>query len=70
MEMLLLAIGFGLIVYAVYKWAVRPYSYWQSRNVKFLKPTPFFGNTGGFLMGKYSLVDFANLLYSSFPNEK
>lgn len=70
MELILLAIGIGLILYAIYKWGTLPYNYWETRNVKFLKPTFLLGNTSGFMMGKYSLMDYANILYESFPNEK
>lgn len=70
MEILLLAIGIGLILYAIYKWGTLTYNYWELRSVKFLKPIFIFGNTGDFMRGKYTMMEFAEHLYNAFPKEK
>lgn len=70
MEIILLIIGIGLILYAIYKWGTLTYDYWELRNVKYLKPKFLFGNTGAFMRGKFAMMDFSNFLYNSFPNEK
>lgn len=70
MEIILLVIGIGLILYGIYKWGTQSYNYWELRNIKFLKPTFLFGNTFGIMTNQYAMIDYVNFLYSSFPNEK
>lgn len=70
MELVLLATGIGLILYAIYKWGTLTFDYWKLRNIKFLKPTFLIGNSGAIFRGKYSMMEYANLLYNKFPDEK
>lgn len=60
----------SLFFVAFYKWATLNNDYFERRQMKYMKPTLFFGNTGGFLINKYTAMEFSQLLYQAFPNEQ
>lgn len=66
---LLVITAIALFAIAFYKWATQNNDYFARRNLKFMKPTLFFGNTGGFLLNKYTPIEFSQLFYQSFPDE-
>lgn len=67
---LVLLVGVSLICYYIYKWGVANNEYFVKRNLPFMKPMFLVGNSGGFFTKKYSINDFVQYLYNSFPNEK
>lgn len=69
-ELALLAVGVALMFYGIYKWGVANNEYFARQNLPFMKPTFLVGNSGGFFAKKYSINDFVQYLYSSFPNAK
>lgn len=66
---LLLTVVVLLIIYTFYKWATKNNDFFEKRNIKHLKPIFLVGNTGGFLLNKYTAPEFSLKIYKSFPNE-
>lgn len=69
-DVLVLLLGTGLIVYGVFKWGTLNYDYFAKRGLKHLKPYFLVGNMGGFFLGKYSMNEFVMSMYNNFPTEK
>lgn len=67
-EMLLLG-GVALLTWAFYKWVTLNNGYFERRNLKYMKPSFLFGNTGGIYFQKYNAVEFRNMIYNQFPDE-
>lgn len=68
-EILVIA-AISLFSYAFYKWATINNEFFERRNIKYMKPSFFVGNTGGLFCNQYTVVDFARKVYQEFPNEK
>lgn len=68
-QVFLLSVIISYILYSLYKWSIRNFDYFEKRNVKFLKPIPFFGNTGGLFANRCTVVEFAKRLYETYPDE-
>lgn len=68
-ELLLIATC-SLLLFAFYKWATFNYDFFEKRNVKHLKPTFLVGNLGGVFMNRYTAIEFAQMLYQSFPDQQ
>lgn len=58
-----------VISFAFYKWAIQNNDFFKLRNIKYMKPLFFIGNTGGVYSNKYTAADFAQKTYRMFPNE-
>lgn len=67
---LLLIAAVFLIAFAFYKWATVNNDYFEKRNIRFEKPTFFFGNSGGAYANKYTAPELGDKIYNAFPNEQ
>lgn len=66
---ILLIAVIALIAFAFYKWATLNNDYFEKRNLKFMKPYFFVGNTGGTFANKYDAAEFTQMLYEAFTDE-
>lgn len=57
------------LAYTLYKWVTFNNDFFEKRNIKYMKPTFFFGNFGGVFLKKYSAADFGQKMYTAFANE-
>lgn len=57
------------IAYAFYKWAIANNNYFQLRNVKYMEPKFFVGNSDATLSKKFTAAEYAQWIYNAFPNE-
>lgn len=67
---LLLAVGIGLILFVFYKRATLGNDYFAKRNLVFLQPTFPFGNSAKFFLSQCSSIEWAQMLYNSFPHKQ
>lgn len=66
---LFLAGAVVLLAYAFYKWATLNNGYFAKRNIKYLEPAFFIGNSGAMFSTKYTAAEHAETLYKAFPDE-
>lgn len=60
----------GVILYMLYKWSMRPYSFFQEKGIPFKKPWPVFGNFGGMSLRQETLHDMILNNYNEFKNNR
>ncbi|XP_055312523.1 probable cytochrome P450 9f2 isoform X2 [Sitodiplosis mosellana] len=66
---ILLSAAIALFTLAFYKWATINNGYFERRGVKYTKPKFLVGNTGGMFLQKYDAIEFAKMVYNTFPHE-
>lgn len=66
---LVLSTALCLLSWAFYKWATANNRYFERRNVKYMKPTFFIGNSADIISAKYTATEYTKKIYESFPDE-
>lgn len=69
-DIILLATGIGLSLYAFYKWATKNNDFFTRRGIQQMKPTFLVGNNGAFITQKMDATEYSLSLYEAFPNER
>lgn len=67
---IILFTGLAFVLHALYRWATKNNDYFLRRGLKYTDSNYGFGQLFGFLMGRYSQIEFAEWLYTRFPGEK
>lgn len=63
--------AFGVIaLFLVYKWVTGTFDFFAKRNISFERPIPLFGNLGGIVFGKETVLDVARRLYTKYKSQK
>lgn len=72
MELLLLAVGIGLIAYAFYKWATLNNDYFTVNypTLPIAAPTFLIGSSGGMMMGLHHMDTWCRWLYNIHPKAR
>lgn len=66
---LLLFTAIALFSWAFYKWATLNNGYFEQHNIKHMKPKFLVGNTAAMFSNKLDANEFAQMIYSEFPDE-
>lgn len=69
MATLLILLVFCLIIFSVYKFSKRKFSYWRQQKVPYLEPLPFFGNFRDYILFKEYIGQTEQKICEQFPGE-
>lgn len=67
--MQLFALGV-IALYLFYKWTTATFDFFTKRNIPFERPIPIFGNLGGIVFGRETVLDVARKLYTKYKSQK
>lgn len=70
MDFYLWIIAITTVLYFLYKWSTKNYSYFLEKGIKHRKPLPLIGNLGSFLVTKKTLGEFMIEERNEFKDEK
>lgn len=61
---------FIIAIYLLYKWSTATFDYFEKKGVPYNKPWPLVGSRLGLFLRNSTAVDFIQLIYNEFKDEK